>query len=79
MKGKKLIEWRRNHIISYSSKGCDQATIAKILHVGEATISRDMTFLKEQAKRNIQTFIDDRLPYEYNQTLNGLTAILREA
>jgi DNA-binding transcriptional regulator LsrR (DeoR family) len=78
-KGKKLVEWRRSQTILYSSKGCDQATIARILHVGEATVSRDMTFLREQSKKVIQDYADNLLPIEYRKCLEGLNAILLRA
>jgi len=78
MKGKKLISWRRSKVIEYSSKGFSQNAIARALQVSEPTISRDITFLKGEAKRNIQKF-GDHLAYDYYQTLDGLTAILKEA
>ena len=65
--------------MNIGSKGFNQASIARALKISEPTVCRDLIFLKEQAKQNIQRFIDDRLPYEYSQTLDGLTAILREA
>jgi hypothetical protein len=50
-----------------------------MLQVGLATINRDISYLRNQAKTNIKRYIDERLPEEYEKCLVGLTAILREA
>jgi hypothetical protein len=47
--------------------------------VDEPTVSRDVAILKRQAKENICNFIDEELPNEYNKTLIGLNAIVKEA
>jgi hypothetical protein len=36
-------------------------------------------FLRHKAKENIKTYVDQRLPEEYEKCLVGMTAILREA
>ena len=60
------------------SKGKSQAEIARTLQVAESTISNDLDYLQNQSKQNIQKYIDNILPLEYEKTLAGLTAILRE-
>jgi hypothetical protein len=42
-------------------------------------ISRDVYFLRQQAKTNIKRYIDERLPEEYEKCLVGITAITKEA
>jgi hypothetical protein len=44
-----------------------------------ATVNRDVSYLRDEAKHNIKRYIDERLPEEYEKCLVGLTAILREA
>jgi hypothetical protein len=44
-----------------------------------ATVNRDISYLRDQAKANIKKYIDERLPEEYEKCLVGLTAITREA
>jgi len=73
------VEWRRSEVLELSSKGHNQSEIAKILQVDKSIISRDISFLREQSKHNIQNFIDEKLPEEYEKCLVGLTAILKEA
>jgi hypothetical protein len=56
-----------------------QREISQILQVGLATLNRDISYLRNQAKTNIKRYIDVRLPEEYEKCLVGLNAILREA
>jgi transposase len=79
MNGKRQAEWRKNQVLELTSKGHTQAEIAKILQISISTISRDLSFLREEAKANVRKYIDERLPEEYEKCLVGLTAILREA
>jgi hypothetical protein len=58
---------------------CNQSEIARILHVDKSIISRDIAYLREQAKDNIKKYIDERLPEEYEKCLIGLNAITKEA
>jgi hypothetical protein len=49
------------------------------LQVGLATVNRDLSYLRNQAKTNIKKYIDEKLPEEYEKCLVGLNAITREA
>ncbi len=73
------VEWRRNKVLELLSKGDSQSDIAKTLQVDLSIISRDVYFLRQQAKSNIKQYIDERLPEEYEKCLVGLTAITKEA
>jgi hypothetical protein len=53
--------------------------ISQVLQVGLATVNRDISYLRNQAKTNIKRYIDARLPEEYKKCLVGLTAITKEA
>ena len=74
-----MIEWRRNKVLELSSQGQNQTEIADELKISEPTVSRDLSYLKDQAKSNIKRYIDERLPNEYEKCLVGLTSILKEA
>ena len=50
-----------------------------MLQIGLATVNRDISYLRNQAKTNIKKYIDERLPEEYEKCLVGLTAITKEA
>jgi hypothetical protein len=53
--------------------------ISQVLQVGLATVNRDISYLRNQAKTNIKRYIDARLPEEYKKCLVGLAAITKEA
>ena len=73
------VEWRRAKVLELLSKGDSQSEIAKLLQVDLSIISRDVYFLRQQAKDNIKRYIDERLPEEYEKCLIGLNAITKEA
>ena len=73
------VEWRRTKVLELLSKGDSQSDIAKTLQVDLSVISRDVYFLRQQAKHNIKRYIDERLPEEYEKCLVGLNAITKEA
>ena len=73
------LQWRRNKVQELCSKGYSQREISQILQVGLATVNRDISYLRNQAKANIKKYIDERLPEEYEKCLVGLTAITKEA
>jgi IS30 family transposase len=71
------LQWRRNKVLELSSQGRSQAEIATILQVGLGTISRDIQYLREQARENLKTHINDRLPEEYQSCMTGLKQVLK--
>jgi multidrug resistance efflux pump len=73
------IQWRRDKVQELCSKGYSQREISQTLQVGLATVNRDISYLRDQAKSNIKKYIDERLPEEYERCLVGLTAITKEA
>ncbi|MFL6421044.1 MAG: hypothetical protein ACJ71P_16790 [Nitrososphaeraceae archaeon] len=73
------VEWRRDKVQELCSKGYSQREISQILQVALATVNRDVSYLRNEAKHIIKRYIDERLPDEYEKCLVGLTAILREA
>jgi hypothetical protein len=78
MSTKTQAEWRRAKVLETISKGNSQTEIAGILQVDLSIISRDVFYLRQQAKQNIRKSIDERLPEEYEECLVGLTSVLRE-
>jgi predicted transcriptional regulator len=73
------LEWRRSKVSELASQGYNQSEISRILQISQATINRDITYLRQQAKDNIKRYIDERLPEEYEKCLVGLNAITKEA
>jgi predicted transcriptional regulator len=73
------VQWRKDKVQELCSKGYSQREISQILQVGLATVNRDISYLRTEAKTNIRKYIDERLPEEYEKCLVGLTAITKEA
>jgi Trp operon repressor len=48
------VQWRRDKIQELCSKGYSQREISQILQVGLATVNRDLSILRQQAKENIK-------------------------
>ena len=57
MSTKMQVEWRRNKVLELLSKGDSQSDIAKTLQVDLSIISRDVYFLRQQAKSNIKRYM----------------------
>src|ERR671931_1045294 len=79
MEQQNQVEWRRDKVQELCSKGYNQREISQVLQVGLATVNRDVSYLRNQAKASIKRYIDERLPEEYEKCLVGLTAITKEA
>ena len=79
MEQQNQLQWRRDKVQELCSKGYSQREISQTLQVGLATVNRDISYLRNQAKSNIKRYIDERLPEEYEKCLIGLTAITKEA
>jgi NADH/NAD ratio-sensing transcriptional regulator Rex len=73
------IQWRRDKVQELCSKGYSQREMSQTLQIGLATVNRDVSYLRTQAKANIKRYIDERLPEEYEKCLVGLNAITKEA
>jgi hypothetical protein len=79
MEQQNQVQWRRDKVQELCSKGYSQREISQVLQVGLATVNRDISYLRNQAKTNIKKYIDERLPEEYEKCLIGLNAITKEA
>jgi hypothetical protein len=73
------LQWRRDKVREYSIKGYTQRDIATELQVSLGLIEKDLAYLRLKAKENISKYIDEYLPAEYENCLNGLNNILTEA
>ncbi|MGI0043212.1 MAG: hypothetical protein ACRD47_05835 [Nitrososphaeraceae archaeon] len=73
------LQWRRDKVKELSVRGHTQRQIASILKIGLATVNEDLQYLRGQARDNIKHYIDEYLPAEYENCLDGLNNILTEA
>jgi transposase len=65
------IDLRRDRVLELTSQGYSQRQIANILQVGHSTVGNDVTFLRQRAKENIKSYLDEKLPEEYEKCLIG--------
>ncbi|MFL6322743.1 MAG: hypothetical protein ACJ72Q_20015, partial [Nitrososphaeraceae archaeon] len=47
------VQWRRDKVQELCSKGYTQREISHVLQVGVATVNRDISYLRNEAKTNI--------------------------
>jgi DNA-binding transcriptional regulator LsrR (DeoR family) len=72
------LNWRRDRVRELTIKGWTQREIASELKIDNAMINRDLQFMRKQAKENIQHYIDEYLPAEYQYCLDTLNMIVKE-
>ena len=56
--------------------GHGQRHIASILKIGLATVNKDLHYLCREAKVNNSRYIDEYLPVEYENCVDGLNNFL---
>jgi predicted transcriptional regulator len=71
------LEWRRSKVLELSSQGHSQPEIARILQISQPTVNRDISFLRGQARQNLQNHIQDKLPEEYQNCMTGINQVLK--
>jgi len=71
------LEWRRSKVLELSSQGHSQPEIGRILQVSQPTVNRDISFLRRQARENLQKHIQEKLPEEYQRCLTGMNQVLK--
>jgi hypothetical protein len=75
---KELVELRRAKVLELVAQAVPQNQITHKLGVSSATISLDMQYLRETAKSNISSHIEERIPAQYETCQAGLKLILRK-
>ena len=60
-----------------SSQGFSQSDIATVLQVDKSIISRDVAYLRHQAKENLQKHIHETIPEEYQKAMVSIDQILK--
>lgn len=53
--------------------------IADILKLSQTAVLRDIDYLREQARQNMQTHLQDKLPEEFSNCLSGINQVLTMA
>ena len=72
------MDWRRNKVLELSSQGYSQRDIASTLQVGLGTVNKDILFLRQISRENLQHHIHERVPEEYQNCMTGMKINLRQ-
>ena len=71
-------ENRLSKVISLNSKGLAQAEIAQELGVDQSTVSRDLQFIKQEAKKKIEKYLNEDILFEYLRYIAGSNEVTRK-
>lgn len=71
-------ENRLSRIISLYSKGLTQSEIASELSVDQSTVSRDLQYIKQEAKRKVEKYLNEDILFEYLRYIAGSNEVTRE-
>ena len=70
-------DWRRLKVRELLVKGYNHYEIANTLQIPRPTITKDIQYLRQQDRENLQTHIQERLPQEYENCMTGINRILK--
>lgn len=70
-------ENRMAKVISLLSKGLTQSEIAQEIGVDQSTISRDLQYLKQEAKKKIEKYLNEDILFEYLRYIAGSNEVTR--
>jgi hypothetical protein len=71
-------ENRLSQIISLYSKGLTQSEIAEKMKVNQSTISRDLQYLQQEAKKSIWKYLNEDILFEYLRYIIGNNEISKK-
>jgi IS30 family transposase len=70
-------EWRRSKVRELLVKGCNHYEIANTLQIPRPTITKDIQYLRQQDRENLQSHVQERLPQEYENCMTGINRVLQ--
>lgn len=73
------MQWRRSKVVELRARGMSQIEIAHELQVSKQSISSDVQYLRNQAKKSIKEYVTVHLPEQYQVCLCTLDTILKHA
>ena len=76
---KEKIILRRSKVIELYSKGLSENEMSKALNIPRSPIGSDIRVMRQLARTNVQTFIEERLPWEHESLMTGVKQVLKRA
>lgn len=68
---------RLSKVISLYSKGLNQEEIAQELHIDQSTVSRDLQYIKHEARIKVEMYLREDILFEYVRYMAGSNEITR--
>ena len=65
-------------MIELYSQGLSEREMAKALNISRSTINLDVRVMRRQARTNVKTFVEDRLPFEHESLMTGIRRVLKK-
>ena len=65
-------------MIELYSRGLSEREMAKALNISRSTINLDVPVMRRQARTNVKTFVEDRLPFEHESLMTGIRCVLKK-
>ena len=65
-------------MIELSSQGLSEREMAKALNISRSTINLDVRVMRRQARTNVKTFVEVRLPFEHESLMTGIRCVLKK-
>lgn len=62
-------EDRRSKVLTFFSKGMTQSEIAEQLHIDQSTVSIDLSYIKEESRKQIEAHVTKYIPFEFRRCL----------
>lgn len=66
-------------MIELHSQGLSEREMSERLKIPRSTINLDIRVLRQQARTNIRTYVDQQLPFEHNSCMVAVSNLLRKA
>ena len=73
----RIVEWGRSKVLELSSQGNSQPEISRTLQISLGTVNKDLSYLRQQAQENLQRYIQQKPPEEYQRCLTGINQVLK--
>jgi transcriptional regulator with XRE-family HTH domain len=70
-------ENRLSRMITLYSKGLTQSEIASELGIDQSTVSRDLQFIKQEAKKKIEKYLNEDILFEFLRYMAGSNEVTR--
>ena len=74
----KFISEIRERVLLLLTKGLKGYQIASHLEVDPATISRDIHYLSKESNNNLNSLVEETLPFMYQTSIEGIKTVLNE-